>query len=118
MPGTRASSLLCVVGATLIPGVGACGAHGRKMQLLPTGRSLSSWEDRQTRGSDGAGGTPQALVVERGTERGGPLLEEGQRGWGRTGRVGVCEVEGNSEQKEQYVQRFGCWKELGVWVGR
>lgn len=41
---------------------------------------------------------PQALVVERGTEQGGPLLEEGQRGRGRTGRVGVREVEGNSEQ--------------------
>lgn len=36
--------------------------------------------------------------MERGTEQGGPLLEEGQRGRGRTGRLGVREVEGNSEQ--------------------
>lgn len=37
---------------------------------------------------------------------------------GRAGRIGVCEAEGNSEQKEQHACRCGCCKELGICMAR
>lgn len=39
---------------------------------------------------------------------GRPVLEEVQWRLGPTRCIGVCEVEGNSKQREQHVQRFGC----------
>lgn len=35
-------------------------------------------------------------------------MEEGQWRLGHAGCIGVCEMEGNSKQKEQHVQRFRC----------